>query len=289
MLKALFKTMRPRQWTKNVFIFAALVFDKQLFAVDSFLRTLAGFGLFCLISSTVYLFNDIADVEADRQHPEKKNRPIASGRLPMGTAWVAGVLLLVLTLGLAFFLAPGFAAVLIVYFLLNLAYSKWLKHISIVDVLVLAAGFVLRVHAGVTLIAVERFSPWLYVVMTLLSLFLGFGKRRAELALLAHGAGSHRKVLEGYTLPLLDQYIMIVSGTTIVAYSLYTFSAPNVPENHSMMLTIPFVVYTIFRYLYLIEVKHAGGAPEEVLLSDRPFQIAMVMWGVAVLAVFYLS
>ncbi|HLA87083.1 MAG TPA: decaprenyl-phosphate phosphoribosyltransferase [Anaerolineales bacterium] len=289
MLTALIKTMRPRQWTKNVFIFAALVFDKQLLNAESFLRTLAGFALFCLISSSVYIFNDLADVEADRQHPEKKNRPIAAGILPVSVAWIAGIGLVIFTLGLAFLLAPGFEAVLVIYFILNMAYSKWLKHIPIIDVLIIAAGFVLRVHAGVTLIQVERFSPWLYVVMTLLSLFLGFGKRRAELALLAHGAGSHRKVLDGYTLPLLDQYIMIVSGTTIVAYSLYTFSAPNVPENHSMMLTIPFVVYTIFRYLYLIEVKHAGGAPEEILLSDRPFQIAMILWAAAVLVIFYLS
>jgi len=290
MLIALLKTMRPRQWvTKNIFIFAAIVFDKQLFNVGSFLRTLAGFGLFCLISSCVYIFNDIADVEADRQHPEKKNRPIAAGKLPIGAAWVAGIILVVITLGLAFLLTRGFETVLIIYFLLNMAYSKWLKHIPVVDVLILAAGFVLRVQAGVTLIHVQRFSPWLYVVMTLLALFLGFGKRRAELALLAQGVGSHRKVLDGYTLPLLDQYIMIVSGTTIVAYSLYTFSAPNVPENHSMMLTIPFVVYAIFRYLYLIEVEHAGGAPEEILISDRPFQIAMILWAVAVLVIFYLS
>jgi 4-hydroxybenzoate polyprenyltransferase len=289
MLTALIKTMRPRQWSKNVFIFAALVFDKQLLHLDAFLRTLAGFALFCLISSCVYIFNDLADIQADRKHPEKKNRPIPAGELPVSAAWVSGFLLVVITLGLAYFLTPGFEAVLIVYFLLNLAYSKWLKHIPVVDVLVLAACFVLRVHGGVTLIHVERFSPWLYVVMTLLSLFLGFGKRRAELALLTHGAGSHRKVLEGYTLPLLDQYIMIVSGTTIVAYSLYTFSAPNVPQNHSMMLTIPFVIYAIFRYLYLIEVKHAGGAPEEILLSDRPFQAAMVLWGLAVLAIFYFS
>lgn len=289
MLTALIKTMRPRQWTKNVFTFAALVFDKQLFNVDAFLRTLAGFALFCLISSSVYIFNDIADVEADRQHPEKKNRPIASGKLPIRAAWIAGIALVAITVGISYFLAPGFEAVVVFYFLLNVAYSKWLKHIPIVDVLVIAAGFVLRVHAGVTLIAVERFSPWLYVVMTLLSLFLGFGKRRAEIALLAHGAGSHRKVLDGYTLPLLDQYIMIVSATTIVAYSLYTFSAPNVPENHSMMLTIPFVVYTIFRYMYLIQVEHAGGAPEEILLSDRPFQIAMILWGTTVLMIFYFS
>ena len=289
MFTALFKTMRPRQWTKNVFLFAALVFDKQLFVVDSFLRTLAGFALFCLISSSVYIFNDLADVEADRRHPEKKNRPIASGKLPVSAAWVAGIVIVIVTLVLSYLLAPAFSLVIGAYFLLNLAYSKWLKHIPILDVLIISAGFVLRVGAGVTLIAVERFSPWLYIVMSLLSLFLGFGKRRAELALLSHGAGSHRKVLDGYTLPLLDQYIMIVSGTTIVAYSLYTFSAPNLPDNHTMMLTIPFLVYAIFRYLYLIEVKHAGGAPEEVLLSDRPFQIAMVLWAITVLVIFYVA
>ena len=289
MLKALLKTMRPRQWPKNIFIFAALVFDKQLLYLDSFLRTLAGFGLFCLISSSVYIFNDLADAQADRRHPDKKHRPIASGSLPRGVAWAAGAVLVTGTLVLGYWLSPAFALVMSFYFLLNLAYSKWLKHIPIVDVLVLAAGFVLRVGAGVTLIRVERFSPWLYVVMTLLALYLGFGKRRAELALLAGGAGSHRKVLEGYTIPLLDQYIMIVSGTTIVAYSLYTFSAPNVPANHSMMLTIPFVVYAIFRYLYLIHVEERGGEPEEILLSDRPFQVAMALWALTVLAVFYLS
>ncbi len=290
MLTALLKTMRPRQWvTKNIFIFAAIVFDKQLFVIDSFLRTLAGFALFCLISSSVYIFNDLADIEADRQHPEKKKRPIPSGKLPVPVAWTIDIVLAAVTLICGYLLAPTFAAVIGLYFLINMAYSKWLKHIPILDVLIISAGFVLRVGAGVTLIHVERFSPWLYVVMTLLSLFLGFGKRRAELALLAQGAGSHRKVLDGYTLPLLDKYIMIVSGTTIVAYSLYTFSAPNVPENHSMMLTIPFVVYAIFRYLYLIEVEHAGGAPEEILLSDRPFQIAMFLWGAIVLAIFYLS
>jgi 4-hydroxybenzoate polyprenyltransferase len=289
MIKALLKTMRPRQWPKNIFIFAALVFDKQLLNPDAFLRTLAGFALFCLVSSSVYIFNDLADLEADRQHPEKKNRPIASGKLSVSVAWIAGIALVIIAVGLSLFLTRGFETVLAVYFLINMAYSKWLKHIPIVDVLVIATGFVLRVHAGVTLIQVQRFSPWLYVVMTLLALFLGFGKRRAELALLAQGAGSHRKVLDGYTLPLLDQYIMIVSGTTIVAYSLYTFSAPNVPENHSMMLTIPFMMYAIFRYLYLIEVKHAGGAPEEILLSDRPFQIAMFLWAAFVLAIFYFS
>ena len=288
MFKALIKTMRPRQWPKNIFIFAALVFDKQLLHLDPLLRTLAGFVLFCLISSSVYIFNDLVDIEADREHPEKKKRPIPSGELPLSAAWIAGSLLTIITLTLSLVMDWEFAAVLLAYFLINLAYSRWLKHIPIIDVLVLALCFVLRVEGGVTLIDVQRFSPWIYIVMTLLALYLGFGKRRAEMALLAQGAGSHRKVFEGYTIPLLDQYILIVSGTTIVAYSLYTFTAPNVPANHSMMLTIPFVLYAIFRYLYLVQIKHAGGAPEEILLSDRPLQIAILFWALAVLAVFYL-
>lgn len=289
MFTALLQTMRPRQWTKNGFVFFALIFDKQLFQLEPFLRTLGGFGLFCLISSVVYLVNDISDLEADRKHPEKKKRPLPSGKLPIRVAWAAAIGLTVLVLPLGWLLSPIFAGVLAAYLVLNLAYSKWLKHIPIVDVLVIAAGFVLRVHSGVTLIEVERFSPWLYVVTTLGSLYLGFGKRRAELSLLDRGAGSHRRVLDGYTIPLLDQYVTIVSAATILAYSLYTFSAPNLPENHSMMLSIPFVVYIIFRYLYLIQVTHEAGSPEEVLLKDTPIQIAIVLLGLTVLAVFYLA
>jgi 4-hydroxybenzoate polyprenyltransferase len=286
MVKALFKTMRPRQWTKNAFLFAALVFDGKLFHLTDFLRTLAGFGLFCLISSAVYIFNDLLDVESDRQHPVKKNRPIASGKLPVSIAIVAGIVLVLFTLSAGYLLAWQFALTLLVYFAMMLAYSKWLKRILILDVLILAAGFVLRVHAGTTLIVVERFSPWLYVLMTLLALYLGFGKRRAELALLAQAASEHRQVFDGYTIPLLDQFITIVSGTTIVAYSLYTFFRPGAPE--SLMLTIPFVVYAIFRYLFLVDVKKIGGEPEEILLTDRPLQLSIMLWGLAVLVVFYL-
>jgi 4-hydroxybenzoate polyprenyltransferase len=295
MLPALLKTMRPRQWTKNAFLFAALVFDGKLFHLPDFWRTLVGFGLFCLISSAVYIFNDLLDVEADRQHPVKKNRPIASGKLPVRVALAAGTTLTLLAIVLGYLLAWQFALTILVYLALMLAYSKWLKHVSILDVLILAAGFVLRVHAGTTLITVERFSPWLYVLMTLLALYLGFGKRRAELALLGDDATNDppspgfRKALDGYTLPLLDQFITIVSGTTIVAYSLYTFFRPETPSNHALMLTIPFVIYAIFRYLYLIQVKQIGGEPEEILLSDRPFQISIFLWGLAVLAVFYLK
>jgi len=288
MLTALIKTMRPRQWTKNGFVFFALIFDKQLFHATAFIKTLEGFFLFCLISSTVYLLNDIADVEADRQHPEKKNRPIASGKLPIRVAWGVAIIMILVTLPIAYWLAPGLAFILALYLLTNILYSRWLKHMPVLDVMIVSSGFVLRVAAGVALITVERFSPWLYVITTLFSLYIGFGKRRAEMTLLSQGAGSHRKVLDGYTIPLLDQYITIVSGTTIVTYSLYTFTAPNLPPNHIMMLTIPFVVYGIFRYLQLIQTGHAAGAPDEVALKDRPLQITVLLWGLAVLVIFYL-
>ncbi|MHC1784465.1 MAG: decaprenyl-phosphate phosphoribosyltransferase [Anaerolineaceae bacterium] len=287
MLRALIITMRPRQWTKNVFVLAALIFDRQLSNPISVLHSLAGVALFCLLSSCVYIINDLMDIEGDRNHPKKKNRPIASGKLSIPVAIAAAIVILVLTLSLSYLLAPAFFVIAITYFLLNLAYSKWLKHIPLIDVLVLASFYVIRVGAGVSLIAVERFSPWLYVVTTLFALYLGFGKRRAELTLLSENAISHRRVLEGYTIPFLDQLILIVSSTTIIAYSLYTFSAPNLPENHAMMLTVPFVIYGIFRYLYLIEVKEAGGAPEDLLLSDRPLQATIVLFGVSVLIIFY--
>jgi len=289
MVSALIKTMRLRQWTKNGFVFFALIFDKQLFQRDAFLVTLEGFFLFCLISSTVYLLNDIADVDSDRLHPEKKHRPIASGKLPIGTAWGAAITLIVIILPTAYLLSTSFCIIIASYLVTNVLYSRWLKHIPILDVMIVSSGFVLRVAAGVALITVERFSPWLYVITTLFSLYIGLGKRRAEMTLLEQGAGSHRKVLDGYTIPLLDQYITIVSGTTIVTYALYTFTAPNLPDNHSMMLTIPFVVYGIFRYLQLIQTGNAAGAPDEVALKDRPLQITVVLWGLAVLAVFYLS
>ena len=289
MFRALIKTMRLRQWTKNGFVFFALIFDKQLFQIEAFTRTLEGFLLFCLTSSAVYLLNDIADVDADRQHPEKKHRPIASGKLPLNVAWSAAIVLILVTLPTAYFLAPALAVILALYLAINILYSRWLKHVPVLDVMIISAGFVLRVAAGVALITVERFSPWLYVITTLFSLYIGLGKRRAEMTLLSQGAGSHRKVLDGYTIPLLDQYITIVSGTTIVTYSLYTFTAPNLPANHSMMLTIPFVVYGIFRYLQLIQTGHAAGAPDEVALKDRPLQVTVLLWGLAVIAVFYLS
>lgn len=287
MLKALLKTMRPKQWAKNVFVLAALVFDLKLTDTNAVLRSLAGFALFCLLSSTVYIINDIMDVQADRKHPTKCKRPIASGKLPIRVALIAAVIILIGTLVASYFLSINFFIVAGLYFLINLAYSLWLKHIPLVDVLILASGFVLRVAAGVTLIEVQRFSPWLYVCTTLLALFMGFGKRRGELIQLAGSSGNTRKVLEGYTIPFLDQLILIASTTTIIAYALYTFLAENAPPNHTMMLTIPFVVYAIFRYLYLIHVKNEGGAPDELVLVDRPLQISFILWGLSVLLVFY--
>jgi 4-hydroxybenzoate polyprenyltransferase len=289
-LVALVQAMRPLQWVKNIVIFAALVFDRQLGLnnLGPMLRTLAGFIIFCLLSGVVYIVNDIADIEADRAHPKKRERPIASGRLPVPVALISAVLILAVILPVSYWLSPAFAGVALAYFLLNLAYSKWLKHIAILDVFAIALGFVLRVAAGVTLIQVARFSPWLYVVTTLASLYFGFGKRRAELGLLAEQANAHRRVLSGYTLPMLDQYLTIVSATTIMAYSLYTFSAPNLPANHVMMLTIPFVIYGIFRYLYLVQTQGGGGAPEETMIRDRPLQVVVLLWGVSILMIFYI-
>ena len=290
MLKALIKTMRPRQWPKNAFVLAAVVFDRQLSLSNSvpLIRSLIGVLLFCLLSSSVYIINDLMDIEADRNHPKKRLRPIPSGKLPIRVAIGAAVFLVLFTLSMAYLLSPTFFLVTLAYFIVNLAYSLWLKHVPLVDVMIIALGFVLRVGAGVTIIDVQRFSPWLYVVMTLGALYIGFGKRRAELTLLNSDANAHRRVLDGYNLPLLDQLITIVSSSTILTYSLYTFSAPNLPNNHAMMLTIPFVLYGVFRYLYLIQVKKEGGEPEEMLLTDRPLQVTIFLWGLSILILFYI-
>lgn len=287
MIAALIKSMRPKQWVKSLFIFTALVFDRKLLDQSAFLHTLAGAILFSLIASAVYIINDIADLETDQNHPKKKQRPIASGKLPISAAWAAGIGLILVSLPLAYKLSPAFFGICAVYLTLNLFYSSWLKHVPLIDVLVLASFYILRVTAGVTLIEVKRFSPWLYVVTSLFALFIGLGKRRAELVLQIDNSNESRPALDGYSIGLLDQLINIVSGTTIMAYSLYTFSAPNLPENHSMMLTIPFVLYGIFRYLYLIQVGK-GGAPEDIALTDRPLQGAILLWSFSILMIFYL-
>jgi 4-hydroxybenzoate polyprenyltransferase len=288
-LQPLVKSMRPRQWIKNGLLFIPIIFDQQLTNWPALCRVVLGFVLFCLLSSLVYIINDLMDFKADQNHPQKRLRPIASGQLKISTAWIACIVL-----GFAFFipalwLSLEFALIGLAYLLLNLAYSAWFKHTPILDVMILASFYVLRVGAGVALIDVHRFSPWLYVFTTFLALYLGIGKRRAELNLLAEEANSHRKALEGYTLPLLDQFILIVSSSAIITYSLYTFSAPNLPVNHTMMLTIPFVIYGIFRYLYLLQVQQSGGEPEEVLLTDRPLQATIILWGLSIMIIFYLA
>jgi len=271
-----------------MFLLIPLVFDRQLFLVEPLTRTIIGFFIFCFVSSSVYLINDVMDVEADRLHPKKKNRPIASGELPIPFAIAIASFLVIGSFIGAYFLSIAFLIILVFYFFINLAYSIKLKHIPLVDVFIVAAGFVLRVGAGVSIIEVERFSPWLYAVTTVFALFFALGKRRGELATIQNSNNNQRKVLDGYTIPLLDQFITIISATTLISYSLYTFSAPNLPENHSMMLTIPFAIYGIFRYLYLIQVKNEGGAPDELVLSDRQLQITFLLFAISVLIIFYL-
>ena len=287
MILSLLWSMRPKQWLKNVFIFAALVFDVKLTSLPHLAQTIAGFVLMCLGSGCVYLINDLADIEKDRQHPRKRNRPLASGELGVGAARAAAILIGAACLVLAFLLNSSFGIVLATYLLLQVAYSFWLKNLVIIDVMVVAAGFLLRVAGGVPLADAERFSPWLYICMMLGALLVGFGKRRHELTLLRDNANAHRESLQEYSLPLLDHAISIVTASTLLAYALYTFSADNLPEGDMMMLTVPFVFYGIFRYLYLLHVKGIGGAPEEIILSDRPLQVTILLWGLSVGIVMY--
>jgi len=279
--------MRPKQWLKNVFVFAPLVFDVKLFNLRYLAQTIAGFVLLCLVSGAVYIINDLADIEGDRQHPRKRSRPLAAGQISVRAAIIGAIVILLIALPLGFLLNYVLGAILTGYLLLQIAYSFWLKNVVILDVLIVASGFLLRVAAGVPLVDAERFSPWLYICMMLGALLIGFGKRRHELTLLKENANAHRRSLEEYNLPLLDHAISIVTSSTLLAYALYTFSAPNLPPNHTMMLTIPFVLYIIFRYLYLIHVKEMGGAPEEIVLSDRPLQAAILLWGLSVIVVMY--
>lgn len=287
-IRYILKTMRLRQWPKNFFIFAALVFDRQLTDLQPVLITLLAFFLFCLASSLIYIINDLADLETDRLHPSKQNRPLASGKLSKTTAIIASVILGLIIVPLSFIVNPWLGVIICGYILMMMAYSLWLKHIPLLDVMIIAAGFVLRVAAGVVIIQTQMFSPWLFVTTTFLALFIGMGKRRAEVDLLENQAGEHRRVLDGYTLELLDQLLTIVLSVTLMTYCLYTFSATIGPNNYSMMLTIPFVIYGLFRYLYLIRVAHIGGAPEEIVLTDHPMQISILLWGLTVVIILYI-
>ncbi len=294
-LKALFVTLRPKQWSKNLAVFVAFMFTLNQFwrpftpeMYSMLARASLAFVLFSILSGCVYLMNDLADLEKDRVHPTKRRRPLPSGQLSPRTAVAACALLLVGTLSASFVLDPWFALIGLTYFLINVAYSFGLKHVVILDVFAISAGFVLRVLAGAVVIAVEA-SPWLYVVTILLSLFIGLNKRRNELLLLQDGASDHRTTLSDYTLHLLDEMTAVVTSATVMAYSLYTFTAENLPKNHQMMLTIPFALYGIFRYLYLIHVKHEGGDPSELLIRDRPLLGTVALWGISVVAILFFA
>ena len=286
--RALLETMRPRQWAKNIFVFAGIVFDQQLFVGPSLLRVVIAFVLLCLTASSIYLINDLVDIEKDRQHPTKRNRPIPSGRLPLPVAWTAAAILPAVSLVVGFYISRGLAVVLVVYLVIHILYSFYLKNIVLVDIFAISAGFVLRVVAGVTVIQVQAFSPWLYMCMGLLSLFLAIGKRRQEYLQLGENAATIRPAFAHYNIKLLDDMLRLVITATAIAYTLYATEAETVLISQPLMLlTVPFVYYALFRYLYVIHVKGDGGDPTDVLYTDRPLQVSIVLWGAVVVAFLY--
>jgi 4-hydroxybenzoate polyprenyltransferase len=284
-LSAVFRSMRPRQWTKNLIVYMALLFSiNQEWEVGDpsswgplLAESTAMFVLFCLVSSADYLINDVVDRPNDRLHPRKSKRPIAAGLLSVEAAVVWAVVLAGIALAGAFALDWRAGAVLGTYMVVMLAYTFWLKHVVLMDMMVIATGFVLRAMAGAVAIDVP-ISEWLYVVTALGALFLVIHKRRAELTLLEEGAGNHRPILDEYSPGLLDQMASLVTASTLIAYGLYTFTAENLPDNNAMMLTIPFVLYGLLRYLYLVHQKAEGGSPEEILLRDWPLIVDIAFW-----------
>jgi 4-hydroxybenzoate polyprenyltransferase len=288
MFLPLLKALRPHQWIKNMIIFAPLLFSQNIFNLNMLFKTLEGFFLFCMLCGGVYLINDLLDLEEDRKHPVKKNRPLASGQLSPKLAIITATLLTILSLTLAFLLSKPFGLIALIYIGFNLAYSRSLKHIVIIDVMVVALGFVLRALAGGYLIEVE-ISAWLIVCTTLLALLLSFGKRRHELVILEDQASHHRRTLDEYDPYLLDQMIAIVTASTVVAYALYTM-APEVEaklQTSHLNLTIPFVLYGIFRYLFLVHKKEKGGNPTQLLLTDRPLLINVGLWLLTIVIILY--
>ena len=268
---------RPKQWSKNLLVLAALIFAVRFREASDLILAGAAFASFTLLSASVYALNDVMDVELDRKHPVKRARPVAAGKVSRGEAFVLAGLWAGLGLGLAFWLGLGFLACAVAYLVLSTSYSLWTKHQVILDVLSLSAGFVLRAAAGGLALHVP-ISEWLLVCTTLLALFLGLNKRRSELAALAGKPALQRRILDHYSLPLLDQMISIVCAVTLVAYLLYAGAAHADTHGPWMLLTVPFVLYGIFRYLYLSHQKGLGAAPEQVLLGDRPLQINLVLW-----------
>ena len=279
------RATRPKQWPKNLIVFLALLFTLNeawdpndvsgLLSLAT--RTTLAFLVFSALSSAVYLVNDIFDLESDRSHPKKRFRPIASGQLPISGAWVGAAILASVALSSAFLLEPVFGAISIAYVAAMAAYTLAIKRLIILDVFVISLGFMLRTVAGAVVLGVP-ISPWLYICTGLGSLFIALAKRRSELSLAGENAQSQRDALRDYTLPVLDQFISVVATSTALAYALYTFTAPNLPANHAMMLTIPFVVYGLFRYMYLMHTKGLGENPEDVIITDAPLVVAVVLW-----------
>jgi 4-hydroxybenzoate polyprenyltransferase len=284
---ALLASLRPRQWVKNLFVFAGVIFSQQLLTPRVW-PALAAFAIFCGLSGAIYLFNDVADVDKDRLHPSKRRRPVASGALPIGAAIGFGVLLLAGCLAAAFRLSPAFGLVALFYGALLTAYSLWLKHLVILDVLTVAAGFVLRAVAGAVAVDVE-ISGWLLICTILIALFLALGKRRHEYRSLQGDAAAHRPILAEYSEGFLDQMISVVTASTVTTYALYTMSPETVAKFHTRLLplTLPFVLYGIFRYLYLLYRRDLGGNPSDLLVTDRGLLLDGLLWMVTTLAIIY--
>jgi 4-hydroxybenzoate polyprenyltransferase len=281
------RSLRPRQWAKNLFVFAGLIFSQNLLSPLVW-PACAAFLIFCGLSGAIYLLNDVADADKDRLHPEKRRRPVASGALPRGVALVAGVIIIAVSLALAFRLSWQFGGVAAVYAVLLTAYSAWLKRLVIVDVLTVAVGFVLRAIGGAVAIGVD-ISGWLLICTVLVALFLALGKRRHEYLTLHGDAAAHRPILAEYSEGFLDQMIAVVTASTVTAYALYTMSPETVAKFHSRLLplTLPFVLYGVFRYLYLLYRRQLGGNPSDLFLSDRALLVNTMLWMVSLVVIIY--
>jgi 4-hydroxybenzoate polyprenyltransferase len=286
MFKAIIKTARPYHWIKNLFVFAALIFARKYNQPADIWHTILAFAVFCLGASAVYFFNDLADRENDRLHPLKKDRPIPSGKLSISSAWIIAFILLFAAFAIGINLGESFIILLAIYIILNFGYSLGLKNVVILDVMALAFGFVIRAAAGAAAINVP-ISSWLLICTTLLALFLGFAKRRQELLVLGNEAVSHRRSLAHYSPYFLDQMISVVTASTVVAYTFYTLS-PEIKEKFGtgeLVLTVPFVLYGIFRYLYLVHQKEEGGNPTRLLLTDGPLLVCVGLWIITVIVI----
>ena len=288
MVIGVLESLRPRQWVKNLFVFGGLLFGQQLFYPPAVWAALAAFVVFCGLSGAIYLLNDVADRDKDRLHPDKRMRPISSGRLSVRVALIAAAVLIVSGLAAAVWVSRPFALVALAYVVLLSAYSAWLKHVVIVDVLVVAIGFVLRAAAGALAIGVA-ISGWLLICTILLALFLALGKRRHEVLTLEESAARHRPILAEYSAGLLDQMIAVVTASTVTAYALYTMSPETVAKFHTSLLpaTLPFVLYGVFRYLYLLYHRQLGGNPSDMVVRDRALVLNTLLWLIVVLLIIY--